>query len=205
MGSSIDHINLLDYMDTSDIEQTVPELFETSKKRGLSEKELKLAFPCLFTKLVPTSKIQYNDYNPNSVAPPEMRLLRHSIEQDGYTQPIVAIYDNQQDVYVVIDGAHRYKIAKKLGLPYIPLVSLDKNDKERIASTIRHNRARGEHGVERMSNIVIELFKLGWEDKQISEHLGMDADEVLRLKQITGLAEMFGDREFSEAWEYEQK
>lgn len=152
--------------------------------------------------------VRSNDYNPNSVAPPEMRLLEHSIREDGYTQPIVTFLEDE--THEVIDGFHRNRVGKECGdvrerlLGYLPVVCInagraDKSD--RIAATIRHNRARGKHRVDAMSDIVQELARRNWSDKKIAKELGMDADEVLRLKQITGLAEMFADREFSEAWE----
>lgn len=149
-----------------------------------------------------------NDYNPNSVAPPEMKLLRHSIAEDGYTQPIVAW--KNEELFEVVDGFHRHRVGKECEEVntrvhgYLPLAvindgRLDRSD--RIASTIRHNRARGKHKVQAMSDIVIELKRRFWTDEKIGNELGMDADEVLRLTQITGLAEMFKDREFSKAWE----
>jgi ParB-like chromosome segregation protein Spo0J len=157
---------------------------------------------------VPAHEIKANDYNPNSVAPPEMKLLEHSILEDGYTQPIVSFKEN--DLYEVVDGFHRTRVGKeskkvnKRIHGYLPLVII--NDErtakgDRIASTIRHNRARGKHKVDAMSDIVVDLKKRNWSDDKISRELGMDADEVLRLTQITGLAEMFKDQEFSEAWE----
>lgn len=156
---------------------------------------------------VEVEKIRANDYNPNSVAPPEMRLLEHSISEDGYTQPIVAWING--DGFEVVDGFHRHRVGKeckevsKRIQGYLPLTiindsQLDRGD--RISSTIRHNRARGKHKIEGMSDIVIELKRRNWSDEKIGKNLGMDADEVLRLAQITGLAEMFKDREFSEAW-----
>lgn len=169
---------------------------------NLSEDELRLAFPCLYAELVPIEKVQYNDYNPNNVAPPEMKLLQHSIEVDGYTQPIVTFYDSEKDIYIVVDGAHRYKNAlHKFKLKYVPVVVIKKEIKDRMASTIRHNRARGEHCVTPMSNIVAELYQKGWSDEQIEKELGMCKDEVLRLKQMTGLAGIFKDVEYSKAWE----
>jgi ParB-like chromosome segregation protein Spo0J len=148
--------------------------------------------------------VQANDYNPNSVAPPEMRLLELSIEQDGYTQPIVA-WLRDDGVYEVVDGFHRHRVGKeKLKLSHLPVVVINASRQEksdRIASTIRHNRARGKHAVSAMSDIVQELARRNWSDAKIAKELGMDADEVLRLKQISGLAEMFADQEFSEAWE----
>lgn len=163
-----------------------------------------------WTKKHPVSKVQWinaeqikaNDYNPNKVAPPEMALLEISIKADGFTQPIVTWKTDEG--YEVIDGFHRHLVGKKLGLTHLPCVvvnddSTDRND--RIASTIRHNRARGKHQISAMSDIVVELSRRNWKDEKIARELGMDADEVLRLKQITGLAELFADQEFSEAWE----
>lgn len=183
--------------------ETVKEVFKKMNAGyGLSEAEKKIAFPCLFAQLVPAEKVQYNEYNPNGVAPPEMRLLKHSILEDGYTQPIVVIYDDDNDKYIVVDGAHRHKNAiQAFKLKYVPVVVIDKDIKERMAATIRHNRARGEHNVSGMSNIVAELILLGWDDIEIGKHLGMGADEVLRLKQNTGLPALFKDYEYSKAWE----
>ena len=157
---------------------------------------------------VPSGKVTANDYNPNSVAPPEMELLRHSIAEDGYTQPIVSW--SRDGVYEVVDGFHRHRVGKECKevqarvRGYLPLVVIngDREDKgDRIAATIRHNRARGKHKVDAMSDIVIELKRRNWSDEKIGRELGMDPDEVLRLTQIAGLAEMFADHEFSEAWE----
>lgn len=151
-----------------------------------------------------------NDYNPNSVAPPEMELLRLSIVEDGYTQPIVA-WDHD-GLFEVVDGFHRNRVGRECEdvrariNGYLPLAVIKQDRRERgdrIASTIRHNRARGKHAVSAMSDIVVELKRRNWSDKKISKELGMDPDEVLRLSQISGLAEMFQDREFSEAWEAE--
>lgn len=159
---------------------------------------------------VPSDVVKANDYNPNTVAPVEMRLLELSIDEDGYTQPIVTgIVDGERET---VDGYHRGAVGKKSKsvrnrtLGYLPVTTInaDRQAKEdRMASTIRHNRARGKHGVDAMSNIITELVRRGWNDEKIATELGMDSDEVLRLKQITGLAEMFADREFSEAWEIE--
>lgn len=158
---------------------------------------------------VKADKLHANDYNPNSVAPPEMRLLQLSIMQDGYTQPIVAWPDGH-DSYEVVDGFHRNRVAREVGavkkrvmgrLP-IAVINTDRTSKEdRIAATIRHNRARGKHSVDAMSDIVLDLSRRNWSNDRIARELGMEPDEVLRLKQITGLAELFTDREFSEAWE----
>lgn len=163
--------------------------------------------PVDFVRWVPNTIVHANDYNPNSVAPPEMKLLEHSIMSDGYTQPIVT-WPN--DGIEVIDGFHRHRVGKESAAitsrvhGYLPIVELkaeqqDRND--RMAATIRHNRARGAHKVESMSEIVVELKRRFWSDERISTELGMDADEVLRLQQVTGLAGLFGDEDFSEAWE----
>lgn len=158
---------------------------------------------------VPAGQIEGNDYNPNKVAPPEMRLLQRSIEADGYTQPIV-VWPETPGTYEVVDGFHRHRVGKeskgvrKRVRGYLP-VTVIRTDREgyadRVAATIRHNRARGKHQVQAMSDIVRDLAKRNHSDEWIARELGMDADEVLRLKQISGLAELFADREFSEAWE----
>lgn len=158
---------------------------------------------------VPIEKIRANEYNPNSVAPPEMKLLYDSIKEDGYTMPIVCYYNKDDDIYEIVDGFHRYTIMLKHKDIYdrekglLPVSVIDKPIDERMASTIRHNRARGSHDVDLMSCIITELHDLGRSDAWIMKHLGMDADEVLRLKQITGLAALFKDNEFSKAWEAE--
>lgn len=163
--------------------------------------------PAYNIKRIPIDKLRANEYNPNSVAPPEMKLLYDSIKADGYTMPIVVYYHKEDDVYEIVDGFHRYTIMLQYPDIYerekghLPCSIIEKPISERIASTIRHNRARGSHNVDLMSNIVAELVEMGKSDKWISEHLGMDADEILRLKQITGLADLFKDREFSQSWE----
>lgn len=157
---------------------------------------------------VRSEDVEANDYNPNAVAPPEMRLLETSIKQDGYTQPIVTWQTNGHRE--VIDGFHRNrvgkesKIVKRRTLGYLPVTTINttrEDRSDRIAATIRHNRARGKHQVQAMSEVVIELKRRNWSDEKIGRELGMEPDEVLRLAQISGLAEMFADREFSEAWE----
>lgn len=156
---------------------------------------------------VPIEKIVPNDYNPNAVAPPELRLLYESIREDGYTMPIVCYYDREDDLYVIVDGFHRYRIMRDYPDIYereggrLPVSVIDKPLDYRIASTIRHNRARGSHDVDLMSNIVRDLHELGRSDAWISKHLGMDKDEILRLKQITGLAALFRDIDFGQAWQ----
>ena len=155
---------------------------------------------------VPLEKIVPNDYNPNVMAPPEIKLLYDSIKADGYTMPIVCYYDRDQDRYVIVDGFHRYRVMKDYPDIYeregglLPVSVIDKPLSERIASTIRHNRARGTHDVDLMSNIVRDLHDIGRSDAWICRHLGMDKDEILRLKQITGLAALFREVNFGQAW-----
>lgn len=155
---------------------------------------------------VPIEKIKPNTYNPNAVAPPELKLLYDSIKSDGYTMPIVCYYSQKEDIYIIVDGFHRYRVMlehadiyeREKGL--LPVSVIHKPLDERMASTIRHNRARGTHDVELMSNIVRELHEIGRSDKWIAMHLGMDKDEILRLKQITGLTDLFRESHFSKAW-----
>jgi ParB-like chromosome segregation protein Spo0J len=155
---------------------------------------------------VPFEKIVPNTYNPNSVAPPEMKLLYDSIKEDGYTMPIVCYYSPKEDLYAIVDGFHRWRVMKEHPDIYerengmLPVTVIDKPLSNRMASTIRHNRARGSHDVGLMSNIIKELHELGRSDAWISKHLGMDKDEILRLKQITGLAALFRDIKFGQAW-----
>ena len=167
----------------------------------------KIEFPVLNVRMIPLAKIIANDYNPNRVATPEMKLLRHSIEEDGYTQPIVVYHDQEKDLYVIVDGFHRFWCAKEyFQLKEIPCTVIEKSIENRMASTIRHNRARGSHQIKDMSLIVSDLHKMGWLDEEICNHLGMELDEVVRLKQITGLKEAFSDHEFSKSWEeYKRK
>lgn len=156
---------------------------------------------------VPLEKIQANSYNPNSVAPPEMKLLYQSIKEDGYTMPVVCYYLSDIDKFEIVDGFHRFTIMKTHKDIFerengcLPVVVIDKDANHRMASTIRHNRARGSHSIELMTNIVSELTKSGMGDDWIMKQIGMDADELLRLKQLSGLAELFKDREFSKSKE----
>lgn len=161
--------------------------------------------PVYNVKSVPIENIRANTYNPNSVAPPEMKLLETSIWEDGFTMPVVCYYLKDENIYEIVDGYHRYTVLKtskriferEKGL--LPVVVIEKDESNRMASTIRHNRARGSHDVDLMSNIVSELTNSGMSDAWIIKHIGMDKDELLRLKQITGLAELFKDKEFSNA------
>ena len=166
------------------------------------------AEPVDLVEWVPADSVRANDYNPNSVAPPEMELLRLSIMADGYTQPIVTRPDD--DGRVVIDGFHRHRVGKEMPdvnariHGYLPVVRIrqDRQDRnDRIAATIRHNRARGKHRVDAMSDIVVELKRRAWTDERIARELGMEADEVLRLCQVSGIAELFSDDEFSASWD----
>lgn len=162
--------------------------------------------PVYDVRSVPIDKVTANDYNPNSVAPPEMELLETSIWEDGYTQPIVTVRDYDSGTYVVVDGFHRYltlKNSKRINERengMLPVVVLDKDVSDRMASTIRHNRARGTHNIELMSTIVSELVDMGKGDAWICRHIGMSKDELLRLKQITGIAALFQNEEFSKSW-----
>lgn len=152
---------------------------------------------------IPVEKVQANDYNPNLVAPPEMRLLELSIWEDGFTMPCVCYYDKENDIYILVDGFHRYTVLKTSKRIFerekgmLPIVVINKDLSNRISSTIRHNRARGTHNIELMCHIVAELDKAGMSDQWIMKNIGMDRDELLRLKQISGLADLFANREFS--------
>ena len=159
--------------------------------------------PVYSVKAIPVEKIQANDYNPNVVAPPEMKLLELSIWEDGFTMPCVCYYDNEADQDILVDGFHRYQVLKTSKRIYqrenglLPVVVIDKELSNRMASTIRHNRARGTHNIELMCNIVAELDRAGMSDEWIMKNIGMDKDEVLRLKQISGLADLFANKAFS--------
>ena len=174
---------------------------------GKVSKEINYSSPVYNVKRIPIDKIRANAYNPNAVAPPEMKLLEVSIWEDGYTMPVVCYYVEEDDVYEIVDGYHRYTTLKTSKRIYereqghLPIVVIEKDMSNRMASTIRHNRARGSHSIELMSNIVSELVDSGMSDAWIVRHIGMDKDELLRLKQITGLASMFKDSEFSKCSE----
>ena len=160
---------------------------------------------------VDISQVQANDYNPNSVAKTEMKLLYTSILHDGYTQPIVTVYDKDKKKYVIVDGFHRYFTSRSYSdildknMGYVPVVVIDKNINDRMASTIRHNRARGKHSVSGMSNIVFEMLDNGWKDADILEELGMEAEELIRLKHITGFSKLFENTEYKKAWELKKQ
>ena len=198
-----------DYLEKMDIDDRIDEINDLRKQ--INQYSPFKNNPVDLITWVKNEDVHANDYNPNSVAPPEMELLRHSIAEDGYTQPIVTWPSDKQDGKLeVIDGFHRNRVGKecpeitKRVFGYLPVVKINdsqqgKND--RIASTIRHNRARGKHKVEAMSDIVIELKRRNWSDQKIAKNLGMDEDEVLRLCQITGMAELFTDADFSKSWD----
>ena len=168
------------------------------------------AEPVDYVRWIPADKVKANEYKPNKVASTEMKLLHTSIKLDGYTQPIVA-YKLDNGEYEVVDGFHRNRIGKeykdinKRIHGYLPIVVLDKPLDERIGSTIRHNRARGTHQIRSMSEIVLDLAKAGWSDEEICKKIGMELDEVIKLKQITGLKEAFQNHEFSKSWEEFEK
>lgn len=207
----------------SDLKNCLTELINYASKLPLKEKvkflnEVRALLheispfknhPVDYVRWEENTKVVANDYNPNSVAPPEMELLKLSIKEDGFTQPIVTWVENP-DLFEVVDGFHRNRSGKEdkeieaSVFGYLPLVGVNegREDKgDRMAATIRHNRARGKHKISSMSEIVIELRKRNWSDKKISKELGMEPDEVLRLAQVGGLAELFAERDFSEAWE----
>lgn len=159
---------------------------------------------------VPIEKVQANDYNPNKVAPPEMELLETSIWEDGYTMPVVCYYDDINDKYIVVDGFHRYTVLRTSKRIFerekgmLPVSVINKELGDRMASTIRHNRARGSHNIELMSTIVSELVEMGKSDRWICHHIGMSKDELLRMKQITGLASLFANKSFSDSWDVDE-
>ena len=160
---------------------------------------------------VDIDKVQANDYNPNSVAKTEMKLLYTSISHDGYTQPVVTVYDQKKKKYVIIDGFHRYFTCKSYkdilekNQGKLPIVVIDKDINDRMASTIRHNRARGKHSISGMSNIVFEMLDNGWSDADILEELGMESEELIRLKHITGFSKLFADTDYKKSWELKKQ
>jgi ParB-like chromosome segregation protein Spo0J len=156
---------------------------------------------------VPLSKVKANDYNPNTVAKNEMRLLTVSILHDGYTQPVVTIHDKERDIYVIVDGFHRYLVMKtnkkvsEMTGGLLPIVTIDKDLNDRMASTVRHNRARGTHSVDGMANMVFEMLDNGWSDSAICSELGMEVEELIRLKHVTGFSKLFEGIEYRQSWE----
>ena len=198
----------------SSIRNDIPAKFDDKKKLLITDFQDKITIqkydvmsvdksPVYNVKAIPVEKIQANDYNPNVVAPPEMKLLELSIWEDGFTMPCVCYYDEEEDNYILVDGYHRYQVLKTSKRIYqrenglLPVVVIDKELSNRMASTIRHNRARGTHNIELMCHIVAELDRAGMSDEWIMKNIGMDRDEVLRLKQISGLADLFANKNFS--------
>jgi len=160
---------------------------------------------------VDISKVEANDYNPNMVADREMHLLYISIKHDGYTQPVVTVYDKERNKYIIVDGFHRYLVMKKYKDIYemndgkLPIVVLDKDITERMASTVRHNRARGKHTIDGMSNLVFTMLKNGVSEEEICNQLGLEPDELVRLKYLTGFEKIFKDIEYRKAWEVDNQ
>lgn len=196
-------LTYLDELEGSELINAINEIREFIHERSPFKDE-----PVDFVRWVKSNDVEANDYNPNSVAPPEMELLRVSIMADGYTQPIVTYPENNK--ITVVDGFHRSRVGRECDdvknrvKGYLPIVQIRESQTDRgnrMAATVRHNRARGKHKVEKMSDIVLDLRRRNWSDEKISKNLGMEPDEVLRLAQITGLAEMFSSEDFSESWE----
>lgn len=163
--------------------------------------------PINLVRWVPIEMVQANDYNPNSVATIEMKLLYTSINHDGYTQPVVTIWDESIQKYVIVDGFHRYstmrqnKDIREKNLGLLPIVVIDKEINDRMASTVRHNRARGKHSISGMSSMVFSMLENGWKDSEICNELGMEPEELLRLKHLTGFSKLFENTEYKKAWE----
>lgn len=181
--------------------------FINSLKEFIHKELLVINQPIDFVRWIPIEKVQPNDYNPNSVAKIEMGLLYKSIKHDGYTQPVVTIYDPEIDKYIIVDGFHRYFTCKnnkdiyEKNKGHLPCVVIEKNINERMAATVRHNRARGEHSVSGMSNMVFEMLQNGWSDEDICNHLGMEPEEILKLKHITGFSKLFKDVKYNQSWQ----
>lgn len=175
-------------------------------KRILFELSPQKHNPVDLVQWVPISKVHANNYNPNAVAKVEMNLLFTSIKHDGYTQPVVTFYNKDKDEYIIVDGFHRYctmknsKYLMELNHGLLPVVVIDKSMNDRRASTVRHNSARGAHSVEGMSELVYQMLKDGWKDAQICNELGMEADELIRLKYVTGFAKLYENAEYNMSW-----
>jgi len=199
-----------------ELKKLIKEQFSKAKNKALFVEKLRefiheevsiVSQPIDYVRWVDIDMVQPNDYNPNSVAKIEMGLLYKSIKHDGYTQPVVTIYDKEIGKYVIIDGFHRYFTCKnnpdirERNKGMLPIVVLDKNINDRMASTVRHNRARGTHSVQGMSSMVFDMLENGWADADICNHLGMEAEELLKLKHVTGFSKLFEDIEYKKAWE----
>lgn len=167
-------------------------------------------FPIDDVKFVPLEKVSANSYNPNQVSDNEMELLYKSIKADGYTQPVVCVedetYDGDETRLEIIDGFHRYITMKRHsdirersnGL--LPITVLDKTMNEQRAATVRHNRASGKHTTSGKSQVVFEMLQDGWDDERICEELGMEPEELARLKHTSGFAKLFDDTDYSQPW-----
>lgn len=175
------------------------------KKEVLKSRKGDIEIPCLNTILVDIDKLRANNYNPNNVPENNMKLLEQSIIDNGFCFPIVTIYDDIEEVYVIIDGFHRYIILRDyLKVKKAPIVVLKHDITKRMAATVQFNRARGVHQVELMGDLVKSLVEQGMKDEEISKHLGMELEEVYRLKQITGIAELFKNQTYSKSWRMEE-
>ena len=178
-----------------------------NKERKALHEECPIKQPIDYVMWVPIEKVEPNGYNPNSVATVEMGLLYKSIKKDGYTQPIVTIYDEKRDKYVIVDGFHRYYVCKTKkdifdrNMGRLPIVVINKNISERMAATVRHNRARGEHSIDGMSNLVFKMLDEGMSDADVCNELGMEPEELLKLKHLTGFSKLFANTEYKMAWE----
>lgn len=190
-----------EYDKASDKTQFINEL-----RNWLHEELSEVQQPIDNVQWIPIDEVEPNDYNPNSVAKVEMGLLYTSISHDGYTQPVVTIYDEDKEKYVIVDGFHRYYTCKNNKDIYdrnkgrIPAVVIKKDINDRMASTVRHNRARGKHSIQGMSNMVFKMLENGWKDEDICNELGMKPEELLRLKHITGFSKLFKDTEYNKVW-----
>ena len=165
------------------------------------------AQPVNHVRWIPIEQVEANDYNPNSVAKNEMRLLYVSISHDGYTQPVVVIRDEERDKYIIVDGFHRYSIMRlnkdiyDLNKGLLPVVVIDKSINDRMASTVRHNRARGKHSIAGMASMVFSMLENGWENEAICAELGIEPDELVRLKHVTGFSKLFENVDYRKSWE----
>lgn len=181
--------------------------FVNTLKEFIHKELSEIKQPIDLVKWIPVDMVEPNDYNPNSVAKVEMGLLYKSIKHDGYTQPIVTIFDDKKQKYIIVDGFHRYFTCKsnkdiyERNKGYLPCVVIEKDINERMAATVRHNRARGEHSVSGMSNMVFEMLENGWSDEEICNHLGMEPEEILKLKHITGFSKLFENVEYNKSWQ----
>lgn len=198
------------------IKNSIKEAFDKAEDKAVFINELReylhydlstIKQPVDFVRWVPISEVQPNDYNPNSVAKVEMGLLYKSIKHDGYTQPIVTIWDEDVKKYIIVDGFHRYFTASQnkdisdRNSGRVPIVVIEKDINERMAATVRHNRARGEHSVTGMSNMVFDMLENGWTEEDICNHLGMEPEEMLKLKHITGFSKLFENVEYKKSWQ----